>query len=59
MNKQIQIDLELFLWIYDYIAEKSDTESIMIRQEMDKKIDKILAHELYSKKIKKRYNNDR
>lgn len=50
--KKIQIGLDLFLWIYDYISEKEDTEAIMIKQEMDKKLDKILAHEQYSKRIK-------
>lgn len=52
--KKVQIELELFLWLYDYIKDKSDTEAIMIRQEMDKKLDKILAHEEYSKKIRER-----
>lgn len=47
--KKIQIGLDLFLWIYDYIKDKTDTEAIMIRQAMDEKLDKILARELYSK----------
>lgn len=53
--KKIQIELSMYIWIYDYISEKSaqgETEAIMIKQKMDEKLDKILAHEEYTKKIK-------
>lgn len=52
MSKQVQIDWELFLDLYDFFFREEAPESFEadeIRKKMSDKVDKIISRELFSK----------
>lgn len=52
MSKQVQIDWELFLDLYDFFFREESPEGFEadeIRKKMSDKVDKIISRELFSK----------
>ena len=52
MSKQVQIDWELFLDLYDFFFKEEAPEGFEadeIRKKMSDKVDKIISRELFSK----------
>lgn len=52
MKKQVQIDWELFLDLWDYFTNEeapTDYQANEIRNKLSEKVDKIISRELFSK----------
>lgn len=49
MNQNIQIPTSLFLDLYDYVSAQEDDRSLELCREMNKKIDKMIERELFTK----------